>query len=253
MDSMDLTNATSVDELRTKRINANEITVLKKDGAEQHVKTDKVTFGNFIFPIIDENFNQPIDGRKMTRRITKNGEKLDTSVSNCISNIMPVDPDAVDDADTDSRQLFPTKPDKKAPDAKKDPSETDKENTENPIEGGEASDADTEASAEGKYLPDQWLLTRDVLIRVHNKPRSTLFTPSEDKDDPSPLPTKWLDIMRRTQTSCTGAENATIEDFWVHPESASRELGEERIGRTCFHFRRTPAKKGFRWESCRET
>ena len=115
------------------------------------------------------------------------------------------------------------------------------------------SDADTEASAEGKYLPGQWLLARDVLIRVHNKPRSTLLTPNEDKNDPSPLQTKWLDIMRRTQTSCTGAENATIKDFWVRPESASRELGEEWIGRTCFYLRRTPAKKGYRWESCRET
>ena len=49
MDSMDLTNATSVEDVHTKRFNANEITVLKKDGVEQNVKDDKVTFGNSIF------------------------------------------------------------------------------------------------------------------------------------------------------------------------------------------------------------
>ena len=52
MDSRDLTHATSVDELRTERINANEITVLKGDGVEQ--SSDKVTFDNFTFPIVEE-------------------------------------------------------------------------------------------------------------------------------------------------------------------------------------------------------
>ena len=53
MDSMDLTNATSVEDCHTKRLNANEITVLKKDGVEQNVKDDKVTFVNLIFPIVE--------------------------------------------------------------------------------------------------------------------------------------------------------------------------------------------------------
>ena len=70
----------------------------------QRFLTDKMTFDNFIFPIIDEKNALPINGREMTRRIIKNGEKLDTDVSNCISNIMPVDPDAVDDADTERRE-----------------------------------------------------------------------------------------------------------------------------------------------------
>ena len=33
----------------------------------------------------------------MTRRIIKNGEKLDTDANNCISNIVPVDPDDIDE------------------------------------------------------------------------------------------------------------------------------------------------------------
>ena len=59
IDSMDLTNATSVQECHTKRFNANEITVLKKDGVEQKVEDKNVTFDNFIFPIIEENSRSP--------------------------------------------------------------------------------------------------------------------------------------------------------------------------------------------------
>ena len=180
---------------------------------------------------------------------------MDTDARNCISKIVPVDPDDVDETDTETRKIQKTKPDKKkkAPEKQKQNSATENSKTEASVEGGNVSDADTEASVEQKYLPDQWLLTRDVLIRVHNKPRTTLFTPNEDKDDPSPLPLKWLDIMRRTQTSCTGLEHHTVEDYWLNPEVASRDLGEEWIGRTCFYLRRTPAKKGYRWENCRET
>ena len=87
---------------------------------------------------------------------------------------MPVDPDTVDDAETETRKIIKTKPDKKAPVPKKKDSAAEKTKTDDSVEGGNVSDADTEASEEGKYLPDQWLLTRDVLIRVHNKPRTTL-------------------------------------------------------------------------------
>ena len=51
----------------------------------------------------------------MKRRFIKNGGKLDTSASNCVSNIMPVDPDTVDDAETETRKIIKTTPYKKAP------------------------------------------------------------------------------------------------------------------------------------------
>ena len=119
MDSMDITNASSVEELHTKRINANEVTILKKEGIEQEwsdqpgrVKNE-VTFDNLIFPIIDDNFRQPLDGRKMTRRIINNGETIDTDARNWISEIVPVDPDDVDETETETRTIQKTKPDKK--------------------------------------------------------------------------------------------------------------------------------------------
>ena len=84
----------------------------------------------------------------MTRRIIKNGEKLDTNVRNCIGNTMPVDPDDVDDADTETRKIIKTKPDKKAPGPKKKDSATGKKKNEVSVEGGNVRDADTEASEE---------------------------------------------------------------------------------------------------------
>ena len=50
----------------------------------------------------------------MTHIIIKNGDKLDTNVSNCIGNTMPADPD-VDDAETETRKIVKKKPDGKAP------------------------------------------------------------------------------------------------------------------------------------------
>ena len=78
-----------------------------------------------------------------------------------------------------------------------------------PEQDSAASTADT---GEGKYLPDQWILTRDVLMRVHNKPRKYLFTPNEDPLDPCPLPLKYFDIMRRSDTSQASKAEAGIED-----------------------------------------
>ena len=38
-----------------------------------------------------------------------------------------------------------------------------------------------------KYPPDNWILTKHVLIRQHNQFRTTLFTPNADANDPSPI------------------------------------------------------------------
>ena len=97
---------------------------------------------------------------------------------------MPIDPDEVDHAEDGSRKLrvirkkiqsISPAASQKGSSATSDVEQENKK--ESPGQGGPVSDADTEASEETKILPDKWLLTRDVLIRVHNKPRATLFTP----------------------------------------------------------------------------
>lgn len=58
-----------------------------------------------------------------------------------------------------------------------------------PEEAGEstaiASDSDSTAeSGENKFVPDKWIMAKHVVIRMHNKPRTALFTPNEDPLDP---------------------------------------------------------------------
>ena len=64
IDAFDLTNAQEVSEVYTKRVSADEIVI------------DKDVHGDFIFPIISEDWVQPIDGRRMTRRILKNNRLI---------------------------------------------------------------------------------------------------------------------------------------------------------------------------------
>lgn len=104
MDALDLTNAQSVEEVRTERFSANEITIMKKGGVEQKVIDKAVTFDDFIFPVREDEWRQPLDGRKMARRMIKKGE-LVVDADMCIGNTMPIDPDEVDNAEDETRKL----------------------------------------------------------------------------------------------------------------------------------------------------
>ena len=54
MDALDLTNAQSGEEVRTKRFSANEITIMKRGGIEQKVVDKEVTLGDFVFPVRED-------------------------------------------------------------------------------------------------------------------------------------------------------------------------------------------------------
>ena len=97
------------------------------------------------------------------------------------------------------------------------------------------------------------MLTSSVLIRVHNRPRSKLFTPNEDPTDPCPLPLEYLDILRRTDTNCSALIECAIDDYWVEENVSKRELSEEWIGRTMFHLLRPQPPKGYYYCNTRLT
>ena len=82
------------------------------------------------------------------------------------------------------------------------------EATEESIEVVRDSDS-AAASEEWKFLPDKWVLTKHAVIRIHNTPRKTLFAPNENPLDPYPIPSRFLDVMRRTDTSCSSKLKAT--------------------------------------------
>ena len=58
---------------------------------------------------------------------------------------------------------------------------------------------DSEDLSDGRPAPkDFWAIARDLLIRYQKVPRTTLHV-SNEEDNP-PIPLKYLDIMRATQT-----------------------------------------------------
>ena len=93
--------------------------------------------------------------------------------------------------------------------------------------GGDLSEVSTADDDELKFLPDKWILNRDVLMRVHTTPRKTLFALNGDPNDPCPLPLAYLDIMRRTDTSQSSRAESVINDYWTDPQMARRELADE--------------------------
>lgn len=115
----------------------------------------------------------------------------------------------------------------------------------------EASDQEASGDAppqEIKLEPDTWSITDDLLIRHHNTPRTKLFMPDEIE---CPLPLKYLDILRRTETDSDYQVERTIRDFWI--EAGPRELSTAWVGRTCFTMLRPKPPSGYKWVEGRLT
>ena len=62
-------------------------------------------------------------------------------------------------------------------------------NSENPLKGGNRPDAEARA--------DFWSIQGDFICRHHNEPRVQLHVP---KDETFPVPLKYIDVIRSTQT-----------------------------------------------------
>ena len=84
------------------------------------------------------------------------------------------------------------------------------------MRGVQASDADTEASEEAKFLSDKWLLTCD---RVHNKSRKELFAPDEDPDE----------FIRRSSQSLEKTAEDLCEELYRIPARCSVQYQPMRI------------------------
>ena len=95
---------------------------------------------------------------------------------------------------------------------------------------------------------DFWTTNGNVLVCHHRVPRTNLFTPT---DPECPLPTKYLDVTRRTYTSIETEAESCVEDFWNM--NGNRALSEEWVGKTIFEVLNFPPKKNYHWVSGRET
>ena len=95
--------------------------------------------------------------------------------------------------------------------------------------------------------PDHWYMVGDALVRKHNIPRTKLFVP-----DPMdcPIPLKYLDIFRFTNTDLNSFGEHSITDFRTNGET---ELSDTWVGTTKFHILRPDPGEGWQWVEGRRT
>ena len=69
-----------------------------------------------------------------------------------------------------------------------------------------------------------------------------MFVPTEDT---SPIPTKYLDVVRITETNLEGFAEKRIEDIWT--EDKEKELSGQWTGRTLIKIMRPDPPPGKKW------
>ena len=115
------------------------------------------------------------------------------------------------------------------------------------------NETDTASGDDDEFTPkDFWILTRDLLIRYHNVPRDKLFVP--DAAD-CPIPLKYLDVMRVTETDLDTKAERRIPDIWTDNTDGnpSRDLSSPWVGRTMFDILRPRPPPGMKWVEGRLT
>ena len=101
--------------------------------------------------------------------------------------------------------------------------------------------ADTPEREEPKQVihePDTWHIVGESLVRKHNTPRKTLYVPTPEE---MPIPLKYIDVFRFTNTDLPSKSEATVHDFWT---SGPIELSDDWIGTTKFHLLRPKPDPG---------
>ena len=78
---------------------------------------------------------------------------------------------------------------------------------------------------------DSWEMRGIYLVRVHRKPRTTLFSPAFC-EDPIPIALVHLEVARRTETDLEFDGLKRIEDCWSGHRSDERLLRTPGDGRT---------------------
>ena len=95
--------------------------------------------------------------------------------------------------------------------------------------------------------PDEWSVTRDLII-THNTPCTTLFVPT---DENCPMPTKYIDILRSTETDLDDLSESRIQHYWT--SSGDKELSSAWMGRTTFDLLRPRPLVGYSYVEGRLT
>ena len=84
---------------------------------------------------------------------------------------------------------------------------------------------DETAGGNSSPPPDEWRITKDLVIIKHHTPRTTLLVPT---DENCPLPDKYVDILCATETDLDDLSESKREDFWTKAgEIFSLVLGQD--------------------------
>ena len=73
------------------------------------------------------------------------------------------------------------------------------------------------------------------------------------KESELPIPLKYIDVLRTTDTDLESKEEKTIDDIWFGDKKSERELSAPWTGRTIFQIVHPKPKPGWEWQDGRLT
>ena len=95
---------------------------------------------------------------------------------------------------------------------------------------------------------DYWTVTSVLVIRHHRRPRTHLYVPS---DSESPIPLKYIDVLRKTTTDLDDYKEKEIQDIWSLDKD--KQLSGQWTGRTSFTILKSRPPHGYKWVDGRLT
>ena len=100
----------------------------------------------------------------------------------------------------------------------------------------------------GEAINDFWSLSGNFMFRHHVEPRVKLYSPREES---FPIPLKYIDASRTTQTNLDVEQEKRIDDYWNI--DGSRDLSDPWTGFTQFILLEEKPPNGHMWSRERFT
>ena len=94
----------------------------------------------------------------------------------------------------------------------------------------------------GEAINDFWSMSGNFKYRHHVDPRVKLYSPREES---FPIPLKYIDVSRTTQTNLDVMQESRIDDFWIIDRS--RDLSDSWTGFTQFTLLDEKPPDGYLW------
>ena len=100
----------------------------------------------------------------------------------------------------------------------------------------------------GEAINDFWSMSGNFIYRHHVEPRVKFYSLREE---PFPIPVKYIDVSRTTQTNLDVMQESRIDDYWNI--EGSRDLSDPWTGFTRFILFEEKPPDGYMWSGVRLT